>query len=225
MTLGNPRLFRSGSAGASYGLFVIIRTDLFCSLSSILRVLAPQCNDLPIDTDAAAQQTVPVRHNRNRNRNPYRMRSATQLPIRETDVSMSDSSDSEDEIFVVKDTQSVPDVLSDSVVDENNENANTDNERLADQPVQHVEIQDNVVPERAIEQVLSEPQECNRPIRNRQPPDRLSYFAPGQSLLTSSLYNINKVPYIPVFSNIVSSMRRCIPSYRSQPHQGIVHTV
>ena len=143
---------------------------------------------------------------------------------------MSDSSDLEDEIFVVKDTQSVPDVLSDSVVDENNENennenANTDNERLADQPVQQVEIQDNVEPERAIEQVLSEPQECNGPIRNRQPPDRLSYFAPGQSLLTSSLYNINKVPYIPVFSNIVSSMRRCIPSYRSQPHQGIVHTV
>ena len=140
---------------------------------------------------------------------------------------MSDSSDSEDEIFVFKDTQSVPDVLSDSVVDDvfYNENTSMDNERLADLPVQQDEIQDNVEPERAIEQVLSEPQECNRPIRNRQPPDRLSYFAPGQSLLTSSLYNINKVPYIPVISNIVSSMRRCTPSYRSQPHQGIVHTV
>ena len=189
------------------------------------RNLLFQCNDLPIDTDAASQQTVPVRRNRNRNRNRYRKRSATQLPIRETDVSISDSSDSEDGIFVVKDTQSVPDVLSGTVVDKNNENANTDNERLADLPVQQDEIQDNVEPERAIEQVLSESQECNRPIRNRQPPDRSSYFAPGQPLLTSSLYNINKVPYIPVFSNIVSSMRRCIPSYRSQPHQGIVHTV
>ena len=110
-------------------------------------------------------------------------------------------------------------------MDEINENANTDNERHTDQPVEEREIQDNVEPERAIEQVLSKPQKCNRPIRNRQPPDRLLYFAPGQSLLTSSLYTINKVPYIPVFSNIVSSMRRCIPSFRSQPHQGIVHTV
>ena len=95
------------------------------------RNLLFQCNDLPIDTDAASQQTTPVRRNRNRNRNPYRTRSAIQLPIRETDVSMSDSSDSEDDIFVVTDIQSVPDVLSNSVVDKNNENANTDNERLA----------------------------------------------------------------------------------------------
>ena len=77
------------------------------------RNLLFQCNDLPVDTDAAPQQTVPVRRNRNRNRNPYRTRSATQIPNRETDVSMSDSSDSEDEIVVALDTESVPDVLSD----------------------------------------------------------------------------------------------------------------
>ena len=125
-------------------------------------------------------------------------------------VPMSDRSDSEDETFVVEDTQSVPDVLSDSVVDENNENANKNNERLADQPVQQVEIQDNIEPERVIEQVLSDPQEFTRPIRNRQTPDRLSYFAPGQSLLTSSLYSINKVPYIPVFQ---ISFHPCVVLY------------
>ena len=189
------------------------------------RNLLFQCNDLPVDTDAAPHQTVPVRRNRNRNRNPYRTRSATQIPIRETDVSMSDSSDSEDEIVVALDTESVPEVLSDSIVDENNESASIDSGRLADQPVREIELENYVEPERAIEQVLPEPQESIRPIRNRQPPDRLSYFAPGQSLLTSSLYNINQVPYIPVLSNIVSSMRRCIPSYRSQPHQSVVHTI
>ena len=119
------------------------------------------------------KQTVLVRRNRNHNCNPYPTRSATQPPARETDFSMSDSSDSEDEIFVVKDTQSVPDVLSDSVEDQNKENVNTDNERLADQPVEEGEIQDNVEPECAIEHMLSEPQECYRPIRNRQSPDRL----------------------------------------------------
>ena len=138
---------------------------------------------------------------------------------------MSDSSDSEDEIVVALDTESVPEVLSDSIVDENNESASIDSGRLADQPVREIELENYVEPERAIEQVLPEPQESIRPIRNRQPPDRLSYFAPGQSLLTSSLYNINQVPYIPVLSNIVSSMRRCIPSYRSQPHQSVVHTI
>ena len=189
------------------------------------RNLLFQCNDLPVDTDAAPQQTVPVCRNRNRNRNPYRTRSATQIPTRETDVSMSDSSDSEDEIVVALDTESVPEVLSDSIGDENNESASIDSGRLADQPVREIELEYYVQPERAIEQVLPEPQESIRPIRNRQPPDRLSYFAPGQSLLTSSLYNINQVPYIPVLSNIVSSMRRCIPSYRSQPHQSVVHTI
>ena len=171
------------------------------------------------------QQTVPVRRNRNRNGKHYRTRSATQIPNRETDVSMSDSSDSEDEIVVALDTKSVPYVLSESIVDENNESANIDSGRLADQPVQEIELHNYVEPEHAIEQVLPELQESIRPIRNRQPPDRLSHFAPGQSLLTSSLYNINKVPYIPVLSNIVSSMRRCIPSYRSQPHQSVVHTI
>ena len=85
-----------------------------------------------------------------------------------------------------------------------------------------IEMQNRV--ERAIEQVLPEPQECNCPIRNRQLPDRLSYFAPGKSLLTS-VHNINKVPHIPVFSNTVSSMRHCIPSYHSQLHPGIIYTI
>ena len=116
-------------------------------------------------------------------------------------------------------------ILSDSIGDENNESASIDSGRLADQPVREIELEYYVQPERAIEQVLPEPQESIRPIRNRQPPDRLPYFAPGQSLLTSSLYNINQVPYIPVLSNIVSSMRRFIPSYRSQPHQSVVHTI
>ena len=88
--------------------------------------------------------------------------------------------------------------------------------------MQEIEVENYV--ERAIEQVLPEPQESIRPIRNRQPTDRLSYFAPGQSLLTSSLQHIHRVPYIPVLSNIVSSMRRCIQSYRSQPPQGVAHT-
>ena len=138
---------------------------------------------------------------------------------------MPDSSDSVDEIVVDLDTESVPDVLSDSIADENSESANIDSRRLADQPVQEIELENYVEPERAIEQVLPEPQERIRPIRNRQSPDRLSYFAPGQSLLASSLCNINKVPYIPVLPNIVSSMRRCIPSYRSQAHQSFVHTI
>ena len=83
------------------------------------RNLLFQCNDLPVDTDAALQQTVPVRHNPNRN--PYCTRSVTQIPIRETNISMSDRSDSEDEIVLTLVTASVPDVLSDSIVDENNE--------------------------------------------------------------------------------------------------------
>ena len=93
--------------------------------------------------------------------------------------------------------------------------------------MQENELENYVEPESAIEQVLPEPQESIPLISNRQPPDRLSYFAPGHSLLTSSLYNINKVPCIPVLSNIVSSMsmRRCIPSYRSQLHQSVVHTI
>ena len=132
------------------------------------RNLLFQCNILPIDSDAATQQTVPVRRNRNRNRNPYRTRSATQLPNRETDVSMSDSSDSEDEIVVALDTESVPDVLSDSIADENNESANIDSGRLADQRVREIESQSYVKPERKIEHVLPEPQESIRPIRNRQ---------------------------------------------------------
>ena len=90
------------------------------------RNLLFQCNDLPSDTDAAPQQTVPVRRNRNRHSNPYPTRSATQLPNCETEVSMSDSSDSEDEIVVALDTESVPDVLSDSIANENNESANID---------------------------------------------------------------------------------------------------
>ena len=130
------------------------------------RNLLFQCNILPIDSDAATQQTVPVR--RNRNRNPYRTRSATQLPNRETDVSMSDSSDTEDDIVVALDTESVPDVLSDSIADENNESANIDSGRLADQRVREIELQSYVKPERKIEHVLPETQESIRPIRNRQ---------------------------------------------------------
>ena len=137
---------------------------------------------------------------------------------------MSDSSDSEDKIFVALDTESVPEVLPDSIADENNESTNIDSGGLANQPMLEIELKNYVEPERAIEQVLPEPQESIRPIRTRQPPDRLPYFAPGQSLLTS-LYNINKVPYIPVLSNIVSSMRRCIPSCRSQTPQSVVHTI
>ena len=111
------------------------------------RNLLFQCNDLPVDTDAAPQQTVPVR----RNRNPNRTRSATQIPIRETDVSMSDSSDSEDEIVVALDTELVPDILSDSIAGENNESANIDSGRLADQPVQEIELENYVEPGRAID--------------------------------------------------------------------------
>ena len=91
--------------------------------------------------------------------------------------------------------------------------------------MQEIELQNYVESECAIEQVLPEPPESIRPIRNRQPPDRLSYFAPGQSLLTSSLYNINKVSYTQVLSNVVSFMRRCIPSYRSQLRQSVVQTI
>ena len=100
-----------------------------------------QCNDLPIDSDAAPPKTVPVRCIRNHNRNPYRTRSATQIPIRETDVSMSDSSDLEGEIDVALDTESVPHVWSDSIADEKNESANVDSGRLADQRVQEIELQ------------------------------------------------------------------------------------
>ena len=42
LILGNPRVLRRGSAGASYGLLDIMRTDLFCSLLRILMVLTPQ---------------------------------------------------------------------------------------------------------------------------------------------------------------------------------------
>ena len=54
------------------------------------RKLLFQCNDLPVDTDAASQQTVPVHRKRNRNRNPYRTRSTTHVPTRETDFFISD---------------------------------------------------------------------------------------------------------------------------------------
>ena len=158
------------------------------------RNLLFQYNDLPIDTDAAPQQIVPVCRNHNRNHNPYRTRSVRQIPIRETDVSMLDNRDSEDEIVVALDTELVCDVLSASIADENNESTNIDSGGLANLPVQEVELENYVEPERAIEQVLPETQESIRPIRNRQPPDHLSYFLLGRSLLTSSLYNINKVP-------------------------------
>ena len=59
------------------------------------RNLLFQCKDLPIDMDAAPQQTFPVRRNSNSSRNPYITRSAMQFPNSETDVSMSDSSDSD----------------------------------------------------------------------------------------------------------------------------------
>ena len=86
------------------------------------RNLLLQCNDLPLEADATPQQTVPAC--RNCNRDPCRTRSTTRLSNCPTDVSMSDS-DSEDDFFVVSNTNSVPGVLSDSVVDENRENAKT----------------------------------------------------------------------------------------------------
>ena len=138
---------------------------------------------------------------------------------------MLDSSDSEDEIVVTLDSESVPDVLSGSIADENNESANIDSGGLADQPVQKIELENYAEPERAIEHLLPEPQESIRPIRNRHPQDHLSCVAPGQSLLTSSLHNTNRIPYFLVLSNIVSSMRSCITSYRSQPRQSVVHTI
>ena len=55
-----------------------------------------------------------------------------QLPNRETDVSMSDSSDSETEIFIVMDTQSVPDI---TILEENNKSVNTNSGRLDNQSV------------------------------------------------------------------------------------------
>ena len=57
---------------------------------------------------------------------------------------MSDS-DSDEEFIVVSNTKSVPGVLSDSVVDENRENAKTD-DRLVNQPAQQVEMQNRVDP-------------------------------------------------------------------------------
>ena len=106
-------------------------------------------------------------------------------------------------------------------VDDNEETVNTDESILGNQSTLQNGMQDIVVPEHTIEQSS---QECNRPVRNRQPLERLSYYAPGKSLLTSNVNNIYKVPHIPVFSNIVSSVRRCIQFYRSQPDP-IVYTV
>ena len=99
-------------------------------------------------------------------------------------------------------------------VNDNEETACTGNSRLENQPIQPNEMRDDLIPERVIEQVSPE---SNRPVRNRKPPERLSYYAPGQSVLNSNVHSVNKAPHIPVFSNIVSSIRRCIPSYRSQP--------
>eukprot|EP00112_Aurelia_sp_Birch-Aquarium-sp1_P015177 Seg3340.1 transcript_id=Seg3340.1/GoldUCD/mRNA.D3Y31 product="hypothetical protein" protein_id=Seg3340.1/GoldUCD/D3Y31 len=94
-----------------------------------------------------------------------------------------------------------------------------------EQPVQQQEIQDPVVPEHTIEQVPPEMPEYHRPVRSRQLPNRLSYYAPGQASSISNVNNVHRVPYIPVFSNIVSSIRRYIPSYRPQPYPVVVYTV
>ena len=132
---------------------------------------------------------------------------------------MSDS-DSEDDIVITSDIPAEPlgqdliKIIDLPNVDDNEETVSTDESILGNQSTLQNRMQDNVVPEHTIEQSS---QECNRPVRNRQPPERLSYYTPGKSLLISNVNNVFKVPYIPVFSNIVSSIRRCIQFYRSQP--------
>ena len=186
------------------------------------RNLLLQCNELPVDMNAALQQPIPAR----RKRNTYHLRSRTQLlDRRTTDGSMSDS-DSEDEIVIAPNNQHLSDIPTEPIetvttktldlpnVNDNEETACTGNSRLENQPIQPNEMRDDLIPERVIEQVSPE---NNRPVRNRKPPECLSYYAPGQSVLNSNVHSVNKVPHIPIFSDIVSSIRRCIPSYRSQP--------
>ena len=146
-----------------------------------------QCNELPLDSDAPPQQTIVKRHNRN----IRGKRSSPRLSNRHTtDLSTSDS-DSEDEIFIVSHRQQVSDVPTESAdvpIEENvllsdSSNVQESEEVESQEEEQHVqqpEIQDPVVPQHRIEQLPPGMPEHHRPVRSRQPPNRLSYFAPGQ---------------------------------------------
>ena len=196
------------------------------------RNLLFQCNELPLDSDAPPQQPIAKR----RNRNIRGKRSSPRLSNRHTtDLSTSDS-DSEDEILIVSHRQQVSDVPTESAdvprednVPSSDSSQGHENEEVEsqeeEQPVQQPEIQDPVVTQHRIEQLPPEMPEHHRPVRSRQPPNRLSYFAPGQVSSISNVNNVNRVPHIPMFSNIVSSIRRYIPPYRPQPYPVVVYTV
>ena len=196
------------------------------------RNLLLPCNELPMDTDAAPQQPI----SKGRRRNTYHTRSATRLSnSRATDSSISDS-ESEDEIFIPANNNRILERPTDSLrnepvptidipdVSDSGEAVNCANDR-DHEPTKQREMPDSVAHERLIDHTSSETQETNRPVRSRQPPNRLAYYAPGQSLLTSNVHNINSVPRVPALSTIFSSIRRFIPSSRSQSYPVVVHTV
>ncbi|XP_065064120.1 uncharacterized protein LOC135690484 isoform X1 [Rhopilema esculentum] len=188
------------------------------------RNLLLPCKDLPAaeaDDGTRVRRGGQTRHKQMKSRRSHQISSTT---------SSSSESDSDDDTYLVAVHQPMKEREPADMFEECTSNDNRQQSEDACVTQHTVESEETIdivehadVPETssAVDVPHLAPEPYRRPTRNRQPPNRFGYYAPGQSLSAQTVKNVNsqpeyKIVCIPSFPFTVASMPWTMQSVRSQ---------